>query len=135
MHHILFDHRSSAGILFKSALDQIDIEEAILQPVPIYGFYNNFVETERMITLPVTIGKELFYFTRMINFLLINCSSVSNAIIGRPTLDNMKAFTSAYHLMKKFPNDNGSKKLMEIKLKKDPIMSMPLVEGRKKIWW
>ena len=81
------------------------------------AFSNNFVETERMITLPVTIGKELFYFTRMINFLLINCSSVYNAIIGRLTLDNMKAFTSTYHLMKKFPNDNGSKKLMEIKLK------------------
>jgi len=35
----------------------------------------------------------------------VDCSSSSNANIGRPTLNNWKAVTSIYHLSVKFPTD------------------------------
>ena len=41
------------------------------------------------------------------NFLVVDCSSSYNAIIGRPTLNNWKAVTSTYHLSVKFPTDYG----------------------------
>ena len=37
------------------------------------------------------------------NFLVVDCSSSYNAIIGRPTLNSWKAVTSTYHLSVKFP--------------------------------
>ena len=40
-------------------------------------------------------------------FLVVDCSSTYNAILGRPTLNSWKAVTSTYHLMIKFPTDYG----------------------------
>ena len=40
-------------------------------------------------------------------FLVVDCSSTYNAILGRPTLNSWKAVTSTYHLMIKFPIENG----------------------------
>ena len=41
------------------------------------------------------------------NFLVVDCSSSYNAIIGRPTLNSWKAVTSTYHPSVKFPNEYG----------------------------
>ena len=38
-----------------------------------------------------------------VNFLVVDCLSSYNAIIGRPTLNSWKAVTSTYHLSVKFP--------------------------------
>ena len=40
--------------------------------------------------------------TKDITFLVVDCSSVYNAILGCPTLNSWKAVTSTYHLMIKF---------------------------------
>ena len=44
-------------------------------------------------------------------FLVVDCSSAYNAILGRPTLNLWKAVTSTYHLMIKFPTDYGVREL------------------------
>ena len=41
------------------------------------------------------------------NFLVVDCLSSYNAIIGRPTLNSWKAVTSTYHLSIKFPMEHG----------------------------
>ena len=41
------------------------------------------------------------------NFLVVDCLSSYNAIIGRPTLNSWKAVTSTYHLSIKFPTEHG----------------------------
>ena len=38
-------------------------------------------------------------------FLVVDCSSAYNAILGRPTLNSWKAVTSTYHLIIKFPTN------------------------------
>ena len=38
-------------------------------------------------------------------FLVVNCLSAYNAILGRSTLNSWKVVTSTYHLMIKFPTD------------------------------
>ena len=45
--------------------------------------------------------------TRNVNFLVVNCLSSYNAIIGRPTLNSWKAVTSTYHLSVKFLTEYG----------------------------
>ena len=59
------------------------------------------------ITLPVVVGAYPQQVTRNVNFLVVDCSSFYNAIIGRPTLNNWKAVTSTYHLSVKFPTEYG----------------------------
>ena len=45
--------------------------------------------------------------TRQLDFLVVDCPSSYNVIIGRPTLIKWKAATSIYCLKVKFPMDNG----------------------------
>ena len=55
------------------------------------------------ITLPVMVGSYPQQITKEVNFLVVDCSSSYNAIIGRPTLNSWKTVTSTYHLSVKFP--------------------------------
>ena len=49
--------------------------------------------------------------TQDVTFLVVDCSSAYNSILGRPTLNSWKAATSTYHLMIKFPTEYGIEEL------------------------
>ena len=59
------------------------------------------------VTLPVVVGAYPQQITKEVNFLVVDCSSSYNAIIGRPTLNSWKAITSTYHLSVKFLTEYG----------------------------
>ena len=59
------------------------------------------------ITLPMVVGAYPQQVTKNVNFLVVDCSSSYNAIIGKPTLNSWKAVTSTYHLSVKFPMKYG----------------------------
>ena len=59
------------------------------------------------VTLLVVVGSYTKQITKSVNFLVVDCSSSYNAIIGRPTLNSWKAVTSTYHLLVKFPTEYG----------------------------
>ena len=42
----------------------------------------------------------------MANFLVVDCPLAFNAVLGRPTLKELRAITSIYHLLMKFPTPN-----------------------------
>ena len=58
-------------------------------------------------TLIVIVGTQPRQLTRQLDFLVVDCPSSYNVIIGRPTLNIWKAATSTYCLKVKFPTDNG----------------------------
>ena len=60
-----------------------------------------------IVTLPVTVGDYAQQITKDVTFLVVDCSSVYNAILGHLTLNSWKAVTSIYHLMIKFPTEYG----------------------------
>ena len=43
----------------------------------------------------------------MVDFLVIDQPSAFNAVLGRPSLRALKAITSIYHMLMKFPTSNG----------------------------
>ena len=45
--------------------------------------------------------------TRMVDFLVVDCPLSYNVILGRPTLNRLKATTSTYCLKVKFPTTHG----------------------------
>ena len=55
------------------------------------------------ITLTVVVESYPQQITKEVNFLVMDCSSSYNAIIGRPTLNSWKIVTFMYHLSVKFP--------------------------------
>ena len=86
---------------------RIDRERLILMNAPFVGFRGTRVFPLGAVTLSVTMGDYPQQITKDITFLVVDYSSVYNAILGRPTLNSWKAVTSSYHLMIKFPTDYG----------------------------
>ena len=81
----------------------------LLRPAcsPLIGFGGMKVQPIGTVTLPVVVGSYPQQITKLINFLVVDCSSSYNAIIRRPTLNSWKAVTSTYHLLVKFPTEYG----------------------------
>ena len=109
MHGVLVDNGSSADILYYPAFQQMRInrEQSTSKNAPLVGFRGTKVFPLGAITLAVTTGDYPQQITKEVTFLVVDCSSAYNAILGRPTLNSWKAVTSTYHLMIKFPMEYG----------------------------
>ncbi|KAJ0963165.1 hypothetical protein J5N97_028287 [Dioscorea zingiberensis] len=110
MKRVLVDSGSSVVILFWSVFERMRYDADILLPVKssLVGFSGGVVQPEGMITLPVTVGNSPRSSTVTTNFLVVRCASSYNVILGRPTLNALKAIISTYHLLLKFPTESGS---------------------------
>ena len=106
---MLVDNGSSADILYYLAFQQMGINRARLTPAnaPLVGFGGTKVLPLGAITLSVMVGDYPQQIIQDVTFLMVDCSSAYNGIIGRPTLNSWKAATSTYHLMIKFPTEYG----------------------------
>ncbi|PSR88450.1 Beta-porphyranase [Actinidia chinensis var. chinensis] len=106
---ILIDNGSSADILFISAFERMKIGLDKLRPfhTPLIGFGGNTTHPLGWINLPITLGTEPHQTTVWQDFIVVDCPSPYNAILGRPTLGGIKAITSTYHLKLKFPTPTG----------------------------
>ena len=78
---------------------------------PPIGFGGTRVFPLGAVTLSVTVGDYPQQITKDVTFLVVDCSSAYNGILGRPTLNSWKAATLTYHLMIKFPTDYGIREL------------------------
>ena len=64
--------------------------------------------TEGTIDLPVNFGTPGgIEVTHIMSFLVVDQPYTYNIIIGHPTLNRLKAITSTYHMMMKFPTEKG----------------------------
>jgi hypothetical protein len=108
-HRIFVDNGSSADILYWSAFQHMEIspEKVIPATCPLVGFAGEQVQPVGSIELLVTAGDYPTTKTIMVKFLLIDRPSAYNAILGRTTLNDLKAITSTPHLKIKFPTLRG----------------------------
>ena len=85
------------------------IDRARLIPTiaPLVGFGGTRVFPLGVVTFSVTVGDYVQQITRDVTFLVVDCSSDYNGILGRPTLNSWKVATLTYHLMIKFPTKYG----------------------------
>ena len=86
---------------------RIERERLVPTNKPLVGFGGMRVYPLGAVTLPVTVGDYPQQITKDFTFLVIDCPSTYNAILGRPTLNSWKAVTLTYHLMIKFPAEYG----------------------------
>ncbi|XP_075507438.1 uncharacterized protein LOC142544263 [Primulina tabacum] len=85
---IFIDNGSSVNILFKSTLDQMNVERFEFDPVstPLYGFASHAIPPLGQITLPLSLGRDSRRVTKMITFTVVDTPSSYNGILGRPAL-------------------------------------------------
>ena len=74
---------------------------------PLVGFGREQVYPIGIISLPLTAETALKVSTVMMDFLVVDRPSAYNAIIGQPGLNKLRAATSIYHFMMKFPTKDG----------------------------
>ena len=72
-------------------------------PNPVYSFTGDSVVLLGVISLPMTLGEYPRQSCVMTDFLVIDQSSAFNAVLGRPSLRELRAITSIHHLLMKFP--------------------------------
>ena len=110
---VLTNNESSADILYYPTFQQMRLgrDQFHLVNSPLVGFGGMKVQPVGTITLPMMVGSYPQQITKEVNFLVVDCSSSYNVIIGRPTLNNWKAVTSIYRLSVKFPTGYGIRKV------------------------
>ena len=109
VHKILVDNGSSVDILYYQAFQKMDLKvsDLKLSPNPVYGFTGDSVTPMGVISLPMTVGDYPTQSCVMANFLVIDQPSAFNVVLGRPSLKALKAITSIYHLLMKFPTPSS----------------------------
>ncbi|KAL5583615.1 hypothetical protein UlMin_016057 [Ulmus minor] len=109
VYKILIDNGSFADILFCSTLNRMNLVGAKFEPVKsaLYGFTGDSIHSEGVPNLPVELGTPPCQHIQSVEFVVVDYPSPYNAIIGRPTLNAIRAVTSIYHLSVKFPTVGG----------------------------
>ena len=74
---------------------------------PIIRFSGDQVYPRGIVTLMVTARSYPLQITKQLDFLVVDCPSPYDVIIGRPTLNHWKAAMSTYCMKVKFPTEHG----------------------------
>ena len=109
VHRTLVDNGNSVDILYLGAYEQIGLELHKLTPTPtpLYGFTGDNLIPVGSIKLAMTVGTYPRISIVMANFLVVDCPSAFNTVLGQPTLKELRAVTSIHHLLMKFLTPNG----------------------------
>ena len=109
IHKVLVDNESSADIIFTSAFNKMGIGNEKLELVNAYlrGFSGERVLPLGSIQLVLTLGYPPCQATTIVRFLIVDAPSAYNMLLGRPSLNTIRAIPSAYHMVIKFPTANG----------------------------
>jgi hypothetical protein len=106
---VLINNGSSTDIIYLTAFQQIRIGKDQLRPIetPLVGFAGTSVYPLVVISLQIIADTYPKQATKRVEFLVVDCPSAYNVIIGCPTLNRLRAVTSTYHLLVRFPTKNG----------------------------
>jgi len=113
---VLVDQGSLVDILYWETFKNMQISEAKVQPYneQIVGFLGGRVDTRGYIDLFTTFGDDYLSKTINIRYLLVNANTSYNILLGRPSINRLKAIVSNPHLAMKFPSVNGDIRIVHV---------------------
>ena len=100
MRRVLVDNGSSVDIMYMMAYQQLRLDPKRLRYFnsPLVSFNGDKIYPRGIVTLSVIAGTHLAEVTIQVDFLVVDCPSSYNVILGRPTLNRLKDVTSTYYL-------------------------------------
>ena len=109
IHRVLVYNGILADIIFASAFYRMGIGREKLEPVSTHlrGFSGEKILPLGSMQLVLTLGDPPCQATTTVRFLVVDAPSAYNILLGRPSLNAIKAIPSAYHMMIKFPTMGG----------------------------
>ena len=109
VHMVLIDNGSLADIIFTSTFDKIGIrrEKMELMSAQLLGFSGEKVLPLGSTQLVLTLGNPPCQATTAVKFLIVDAPLMYNMLLGRPSLNALRTVPSAYHMVIKFPTENG----------------------------
>uniref|UniRef100_A0A2N9EWG4 Uncharacterized protein n=1 Tax=Fagus sylvatica TaxID=28930 RepID=A0A2N9EWG4_FAGSY len=89
---VLIDNGSSADIIYLPAYQQMKIDKEQLKPIdiPLVGFTGDKVKPLGVVSLIIEAGTYPKQVRTSVEFLVVDCPSAYNVIIGRPTLNKLQ---------------------------------------------
>ena len=104
IHRVLIDNGSSTDIIYLHVFQQMKLDKKRIMPftLPLVSFTGDRIIPRGIVTLTVIVGTYPTQVTKEINFLIVDCLSTYNIILGRPALNRLKVVKSTYHLKVKF---------------------------------
>ncbi|XP_027368413.1 uncharacterized protein LOC113874390 [Abrus precatorius] len=100
---------SSADILYWNTIKQLGIPEEKLKEYrePLVDFSGERVKTRGCIDLYTSFGSEHEGKRIKVTYLVVHANTSYNILLGRPSLNKLKAIVSTPHLAMKFPSERG----------------------------
>ncbi|XP_025617068.1 uncharacterized protein [Arachis hypogaea] len=102
---VLLDPGSNADVLFFATFEKMKLSTNILQPSvgDLVGFSGERVPVMGSVWLQTTLGEQPLSRTQDIQYIVVDCFSPYNLILGRPFLNRFAVIVSTVHLCVKFP--------------------------------
>ncbi|XP_043687656.1 uncharacterized protein LOC122638872 [Telopea speciosissima] len=109
VHRILVNTGALVDMLSYEAYLQFGFEPSTPKPeaTPLYGFSGAPTPIEGSVELLITVGTVPCQKTIRVNFMVVRVATAYNAILGRPSLNELGAVVSTKHLKVKFSTPNG----------------------------
>lgn len=126
----LMDDGNSRNILFLEAFIGLGIDSKNLKPCSggLVGFTSHKTLINKMITLPLSIGKWPKISIEMVDFMVVETPFAYNGIIGRSSQVAMEIISSVNYQLTKFPIPEGTGQGVAIDVEKH-ILDYPKEEG------
>ena len=98
VHRIFVDQGRSTDIMFWSLFDKLGLGSKDLTPHKgsLIGFTGDTIMPKGYVDLKVLLGQKPDTKAVMTRFIVVDCPSAYNAILGRPTLNHLAAIVSLY---------------------------------------
>jgi len=105
IHWVLIDNGSSANIIYLPTFQQMKLDKKRIRPStsPLVSFTGDRIVRRGIVTLTVIARTYLAQVTKESDFLIVDCPSTYNIILGRLALNRLRAIMSTYYLKVKFP--------------------------------
>ena len=81
---VLVDNGSSVDVMYITAIQQMKLDPKRLKPFgsPLVNFSRDHVYPKGIISLQIIVGTNPAQVTRMVDFLIVDCPSSYNVILG-----------------------------------------------------
>ena len=113
IHWVLVDNGSLADIIYLPAFQQMKLSKERIRPFisPLVSFTRDKVIPKGVVKLTIIVGTYPMQVFKEIDFLMVDFPSTYNVILGRPTLNKLKAATLTYYIKVKFPTAHSIREI------------------------